>query len=349
MDEIKNKFWAVGGGKGGVGKTMVTLLLGASLARLGRKVILVDADLGGSNLHTFTGLRAPEYTLVDFISRKVDTIDEVVMDTPVENLRLICGADDIPGIANLKYAQKTRIFTHLKELEADIVLLDLGAGSSFTTLDFFLYAPNKIVVLTPQVTSIQNAYGFIKASLYRSLHKAFSKEKEALELIRRTSYSVEGEAIDSVARLFEALSLRGKGYQKTLMDCLNSLNIKLLVNMVTYPNEKDVSDIVKSVAKNYLSLEIENLGTIQYDDLLHDSVDHMAGILTNRKGGLASGHCNDIAHRILKNSNIQFHGANDRWPPPKIGGEKVVQQMTTIFRGRGFQNPILGESSADSF
>jgi flagellar biosynthesis protein FlhG len=303
MDEIKNKFWAVGGGKGGVGKSVVTFLLGASLARLGRKVILVDADLGGSNLHTFTGIRYPENTLADFISKRVETIDDVVMNTPVENLRLICGADDILGIANPNYTQKTRIFNHLKKLEADIILLDLGPGSSFTTIDFFLYAPNKIVVLTPQITSIQNAYGFIKASLYRRLTRAFSKENEALELVKRTSYLAQGETIDSVAKLFEAFSFLGNEYQKTLMNCLNTINIKLLVNMVTYPKEKNVSKIVKSVAKNYLSLEIENLGTIQYDNLLHDSINNLTGILTNRKGSVASSNFYEIADKILKNSN----------------------------------------------
>jgi flagellar biosynthesis protein FlhG len=303
MEEIKDKFWAVGGGKGGVGKTVVTLLLGASLARLGRKVILVDADLGGSNLHTFVGIRYPEHTLVDFINKRVDSLEQVVMDTPIENLRLICGADDILGIANPKYTQKTRLFSHLKRLEADIVLLDLGAGSSFTTIDFFLYAPNKIVVMTPQVTSIQNAYGFIKASLYRKLHEAFNRDDEALELLKRTSHVTEGETIDSMAKLFEAFNDLGEEYQKILMECLNEINIKLLVNMVNYPNEKNVSNIIRSVAKNYLNLEVESLGTIQYDTLLHESINNMVGLLNNRKGGVAANNFYEIACRMLQNCN----------------------------------------------
>jgi len=152
MDDPRSKMWAVGGGKGGVGKSLVTLLLGASLARFGRRVIMIDADLGGSNLHTLTGIRYPEYTLADFISRKVETLEQLVMETPVDNLRLISGADDILGIANPKFTQKGKLFAHIGKLEADFILLDLGAGSSFTTIDFFLYAPNKIVVVTPQVT-----------------------------------------------------------------------------------------------------------------------------------------------------------------------------------------------------
>ena len=199
--------WAVGGGKGGVGKSIVTLLLGASLARLGRRVIMVDADLGGSNLHTLTGLRYPEHTVADFISRKVETIEQLVADTPVKNLKLICGADDILGVANPKFAQKTRLFAHLERLKADIILLDLGAGSSFTTIDFFLYAPNKIVVVTPQVTSIQNAYGFIKSSLYRCFTRPSVRMLKPWTSSDGPATRLQGETIDSVAKLYDALSL----------------------------------------------------------------------------------------------------------------------------------------------
>jgi flagellar biosynthesis protein FlhG len=305
MDDLKSKMWAVGGGKGGVGKSLVTLLLGASLARLGRKVIMIDADLGGSNLHTLTGIRYPEHTLADFISRKVETIEELVVQTPVDNLKLICGADDILGIANPKSAQKARLFTHLKKLGADIILLDLGAGSSFSTIDFFLYAPNKIVVVTPQITSIQNAYGFIKSSLYRCLNQTFSKNLEALDLIKRAGYSVQVETIDSMAKLYDALKPLGDECQEMLFSCISQLNIKLLVNMVRDPKERNVSDIIKSVAKNYLGIEIEHFGIIQYDNVLDASINKMSGFLTSGKEYVANINFYDIAYKMVRDLTRQ--------------------------------------------
>lgn len=305
MDDLQGKMWAVGGGKGGVGKSLVTLLLGAALARLGRKVIMIDADLGGSNLHTLTGIRYPEYTLADFVSRKVETIEQIVVETPVDNLKLICGADDILGIANPKSAQKARLFRHLRKVEADIILLDLGAGTSFTTIDFFLYAPNKIVVVTPQVTSIQNAYGFIKSSLYRSLNQAFSKNSEVLALIKRASYSTQGETIDSIGRLHDALKPFGNGYQEMLFACIGGLNIKLLVNMVRDTKEKNVSDIIKSVAKNYLGLDIERFGVVPYDNLLNASINKMSGFLINGKESAANANFYDIAYKIVRDLTRQ--------------------------------------------
>ena len=285
-----------------MGKSLVTLLLGSCLARLGHKVIMIDADLGGSNLHMLTGMRYPEYTLADFISRKVETIEQLVVETPVDNLRLICGADDILGIANPKYAQKGRLFTHLKKLEADIILLDLGAGSSFTTIDFFLYAPNKIVVVTPQITSIQNAYGFIKSSLYRHLNQTFSKNQEALELIKRAGYSMQGETIDSMSKLYDALKPLGDEYQDMLLACIGKFNIKLLVNMVREAKEKNVSDIIRSVSKNYLGLDLEHLGIIQYDNVLNASINKMSGFLTGGIESIANMNFYDIAYKIVKES-----------------------------------------------
>ncbi len=302
MDEIRNKLWAIGGGKGGVGKSIVTIMLGASLAGQGKKVILVDADLGGSNLHTLVGIKYPLYTLADFINRQVENIKDVVMDTPVENMQLICGADDILGIANPKSTQKTRLFNHLKKLDADYIVLDLGAGASFTTMDFFLFAPNKICVLTPQITSIQNAYGFIKASLYRGLIQVFRNEPEAKELVKLASTAMSGENIDSIEKLKESLRSLDQQYESDLNTYLENLQMKIIINMVRNDREKEVGNIVKSVAENYLNLPLENYGFVPYDKILTNSINQMSEFLQNRKDSISSLSFYDITGNIIRNS-----------------------------------------------
>ena len=303
MDKIDNKLWAIGGGKGGVGRSIMSLMLGTSLARQGKKVILVDADIGASNLHTLAGIRYPLYTLADFINNQVENLENIVIDTPVENMQLICGADDMPGIVNPDSIQQTRLFNQLKRLEADYVILDLGAGASFITLDFFLFAPNKICVLTPQITSIQNAYGFIKASLYRGLMQVFSREPEAKELIRLASSAVEDESIDSMDKLKESLRNLDQQYETDLNAFLESLQIKTIINMVREDRERDVGNIVKSVAFNYLSLPLENYGFVPYDRILSNSINKMAEFLKNRKDSLSSVSFHDIAGNIIRNGN----------------------------------------------
>ncbi|MBN1114515.1 MAG: P-loop NTPase, partial [Oligoflexia bacterium] len=115
----KREIWAVGGGKGGVGKSLIAANLGIMLARRMKKVVLVDLDLGGANLHTCLGVELPRTTLSDFIDRRVETLQDLVIETSIKGLGLISGAQDSLGIANLKHSQKQRFINKLLELDSD--------------------------------------------------------------------------------------------------------------------------------------------------------------------------------------------------------------------------------------
>jgi flagellar biosynthesis protein FlhG len=136
------KIVAVGGGKGGVGKSTVSILLAFWFARMGKQTILVDADLGGANLHTFMGIKNPPRTLNDFVTKRYDTLEEICIDTELENLRLIGGASDILSLANIHVSQKAKLIQNLARLNADYVVLDLGAGTP-TTCWIFFWSPIK--------------------------------------------------------------------------------------------------------------------------------------------------------------------------------------------------------------
>jgi len=335
MDELRNRLWAIGGGKGGVGKSIVSIMLGSSLARKGKKVVLVDADLGGSNLHTLAGIRYPLYTLADFIARRVEKIEDVMINTPVENLKLICGADDILGIANPKSTQKARLFNNLKKLDADFIILDLGAGTSFTTIDFFLYAPNKIVVFTPQITSIQNAYGFIKSSLYRAINRTFAKDYGCHDLIKSACTATEGSSIDSIDKLKAALQERDPQFEAKLEQCLAEMHLKVIVNMVRETREREVGQIVKTVAKNYLSLSLDTVGIVQYDRILSKSINNMAAFLAERRDSTVSQDFYDISNTIIKLSMSQPPVPPAELPPQACDDVPVQEQES-----EGIDEPV---------
>ena len=128
----QQKIWAIGGGKGGVGRSILTLTLGLWLAKFRKKVVVVDADLGGANLNILLGIRYPSVTLWDFITKKVKKIDDILIDTPHENLSLICGSDDILGLSNPKYTQRMRLLNHLSTLSNRVTSWTSG---SFTILN----------------------------------------------------------------------------------------------------------------------------------------------------------------------------------------------------------------------
>ncbi len=163
------KLVAVGGGKGGIGKSLVSANLGIALAQKGATVALIDADLGGANLHTCLGVPQPDISLSDFINHRVDKLEGALVPTGVERLQLISGAQDMLDAANPKHGQKARLLRNMRSLDVDFVILDLGAGTAFNVLDFFLAADLGLCVLLPEPTSIENAYRFIKAAFFRRL------------------------------------------------------------------------------------------------------------------------------------------------------------------------------------
>ncbi len=296
----RNRLWAVGGGKGGVGKSVFTLLLATSLAKRGVNVVLVDADLGGPNLHSLLGTRQSTRGLADFIDRRVETLAEVAEPTKIPNLRLINSAEELLGIANPKFAQKTRLLTHLDRLDADVILLDLGAGTSTTVLDFYLYAANKIAVVAPQVTSIQNAYGFIKAAVFRKLTRVFSRDAEALELVNEAANPGNGSSIRSLADLRGAIAALGFDQQLLMTRAMDELQMSLVLNMVREPRERNVANVVRGVAQKYLDITPDVLGIVEFDPELERAINTMPAFLTGNRPSKARVGVYDITNRVLK-------------------------------------------------
>ena len=177
------EIWAIGGGKGGVGKSFVAGNLGILLAQRGFRVILADLDLGGANLHTWLGVNTPEQGVSEFVDRQVEQIHELLIPTSIPQLRLISGARDGVEIANLKHTQKMRFLMALKRLDTDFIIMDLGAGTAYNTIDFFLLAEKQLMVVIPEPTSIENAYRFLKNSFYRKLRHTSSSFGLRLSLI----------------------------------------------------------------------------------------------------------------------------------------------------------------------
>ena len=125
------KIIAVGGAKGGVGKSMLAANLAVGLALLDQKVVLADLDLGGADVHLYTGVKSLSKTWIDFLDKKVDSLQDILTPTAFKGLSLIGGDSSKLGSANLPYSQKLKIMRHLKELETDYLIRPLMARISF--------------------------------------------------------------------------------------------------------------------------------------------------------------------------------------------------------------------------
>lgn len=310
MDDRKNqlllkkkaKIWAVGGGKGGVGKSLVSILLAAELARQGQKTILVDADLGGANLHTMMGIKSPVRSLNDFVTRKYGSMQEVCIQTTVNNLQLVCGASEILSLANPQYAQKSKIVQHLVNLSADHVILDLGAGASYNVLDFFLIAANPIVVITPQPISIQNAYAFVRNTIYRKLSRMASKRTALQELIKMAMDPKNENQMRTIYDLFEAVNKAyGLEMANRIKKAVSEIRPLLITNMARDKRDNNAGRIIQLVAEKYLTVQAEELGAIKYDPNIENLVSQMQPVNALPKDSAARKDIATILNRLINN------------------------------------------------
>ena len=261
----------MGGGKGGVGKTLVTANFAITLAKAGARVVLVDLDLGGANLHTCLGVEASDKTLTDVFSPNIKSLQELALPTIVPNLSLISGAQDAMNVANLPHAQKQKLLNKLRQLPADYILLDLGAGTSFNTLDFFLAADVGILTVLPEPTSIENAYRFIKSAFYRKL-KNIEYLYDARSLIDSTMNRKNELKIKSPADLIRNLETLYPEVGMKIRNSLNDFEMKLVVNQTRTEIDSEVGFGVRNVCKKYFGFNIDYLGCLEYDSAVWQSV-----------------------------------------------------------------------------
>lgn len=262
---------AIGGGKGGIGKSLLSANLGIALAQRGAKVVLVDADLGGANLHTCLGVPQPQVTLSDFVERRVSSVDELLVPTGVERLALVSGASDGLEAANPKHSQKVKLLRHLKSLDVDYVMLDLGAGTSFNVLDFFLLAETGVVVMLPEPTSIENAYRFIKAAFFRRL-QGLAPDGDFAARVGAAIAPRDGSSARSPWDVVTDLRAEDPAAATRLEHALGGFHPWVVINQARTRADFDVGPTVASAWKKFFGLDLGYLGSVSHDDSVWQAV-----------------------------------------------------------------------------
>lgn len=295
------KILAIGGGKGGAGKSVFSTIMAFWLARTGNRTVLMDLDLGGANLHTLLGIKSPDRTLNDFITRRFGELEDICIDTSEKNLRLISGASDVLSLANPHFSQKIKLMTHLSRLDADCVVLDLGAGTSFNVLDFFLIAHKKIIVLTPEPTSIQNAYIFVRNAVYRKLSRLSSKNPSLQALIKIAMDPKNVLKIRTIKELFQFIEESDENnIIEVLKKEIGDIHLGVVTNMVKNEKEENAGRIVQIVAEKYLTIPSTDLGCVSYDNHIRKMVSDMVPLINLDQSSQAFGNVYEIANKLSR-------------------------------------------------
>ena len=302
---IKNKeILAIGGGKGGVGKSFLASNLGIILAKSNRETVLIDGDLGGANLHTCLGIPAPEATFSDFVNNPTTRIHDVLLRTSLEHLSLISGAQDFLGIANPKYSQKLKIIRAIQSLDADFIILDLGAGTSFNTLDFFLLADKGVIVVLPEPTSIENAYRFIKSAFYRKL-KLVAARPEVREVIDWAMDKKNDLGLRAPVELLDYIKRMDPVSGVEMEEMMESFRPRLVLNQVRSVGDIRIGFSIQSACQKFFGIQVDFVGYIENDDQIWQSIRKRQPVALNGDYLKTVRHLRTISYNLLGNHQLK--------------------------------------------
>ena len=235
------------------------------LAKRGKRVVLADLDVGGADAHILFGLLNPPLTLTDFVERRVERLEDVLQPISAHPfLQLIPGTGDTLATANLPYAKKKRLIRHFRQLQADVIIVDIGAGTSYHALDFFLMADHYLTVATPDPTSVLDLYRFIKLAAIRRVLSAFLSRDVVSETLSERDFC-------SIEEVIQAVGETDPNARETASRTLQGFQPHLIVNRVSGKSRVNVLQL-KKLLKEYVGGELAMLGEIPDDPAMTRAV-----------------------------------------------------------------------------
>ncbi|ACM61226.1 flagellar biosynthesis protein FlhG [Caldicellulosiruptor bescii] len=255
----QSKVVTITSGKGGVGKTNLTVNLAIALKKMGKRVLIIDADLGLSNVEVLLGT-SPKYNVKDVLEGKKD-IFSIVEEGPL-GINFISGGSGIVDLANLDEERLLRLIecAQLINKSFDVVLIDTGAGISRNVMEFVMMSDEVIVITTPEPTSITDAYAIIKAIIARDFNHKINL------LVNRVNGVKEAEEIffrlNSVIKRFLQREVEYIGYIEENSIVSKSV-IKQVPFMISYEKSnisRQVENVAMKLVKSSENVEEKNRG-----------------------------------------------------------------------------------------
>ena len=262
---------ALGGGKGGVGKTFLAANLSAILARAGARVIAVDTDVEGANLHTWLGVAQPRASLADFVAGRVQDPLDLVIATPTPNLGLIAGTHGNLAASQPEPSRRIELLQRLRRLPCDFVFVDCGAGAHAATIDYFLVGDDGVLVVHPEPTSLENAYSFLRAAFYRRMQLVMQKH-DVRERVREAMDQRNVRGIQTPLDLLREVETMDPEEGRRFAKSMRSFRPRIVVNEVESAEEIKLGFSVRSVCRKFFGIEADYIGYVNRDPAVREAV-----------------------------------------------------------------------------
>ena len=299
---------AIGGGKGGVGKSILSANIAAFLGQAGFKVLIVDLDLGSANLHTYFGLGMPKKSLTDFILHNKYSFSEILLQTSAPGVALAAGGKDESWLDVSDFG--TGVFQNFwdsilrskQNLGVDIIILDLGAGTHRHTIDFFTSAHMGIITVLPEPTSIENAYSFLKASMWRLIENVGMQSNSCAvaDEVKEALFNPKNYARNKcfVNKLIE-LRNTFPSFIDQIFQALQGRQIGFVVNQIRSQRDIEIGGSMETVSKSYFGFNTRALGYMNYDDAAWKSLRNQRLLVLDFPHCILSKRINEVSKNML--------------------------------------------------
>lgn len=287
---------AVASGKGGTGKSLVAANVGIFLATLGRRVVVVDAAFGSANLHQFVGVPRPHHTLAQLLANASVPVDQVIVDTGIPSLGLLAAEGDPATAANPKSAQVNKLIARLRQIDADVVVLDLAGGTAGTTLDLFLVADAGVVVVVPEPPAVELGYRLMRAAFVRRLRKVGIGAAADFPADELRMY--EG-GIPSPIDIRDRARDLDEGLADRVDAEMRRFRPRLVVNMARSKADMALcGDLARAVQRRF-GVPVDPLGYLEYDDAVSVSVRRRRPLLVEHPESRVARCLEKVARRLV--------------------------------------------------
>jgi len=303
----KKRLIAVGGAKGGIGKSVMAANLGVLLHSLGVKTTLVDLDLGGANLHLYCGATSLPHSLNDVLQGAVPTLQDIMIPTKF-GPALIGGDSSRLGAANISFYHKRKLIKMVQALPGDVIILDLGGDTSFNILDFFLAADVPLVLTTTDPASYLQAYNFIKQALYRRLNRLFEdplepglpKNHQLQKLIFHATQGAGDQKVTHIQELLAQVRQSFPDYFPLIRRHLSAFQPYLMLNLTADDIlTAQVVSRIQQVAERMLQVTVRYVGALPYSEEVRASTLSLVPVVSQQPQGPLADALYHIARKIL--------------------------------------------------
>jgi flagellar biosynthesis protein FlhG len=307
------RFIAVGGGRGGVGKSLVAVNLAVYFAQLGKSVVLADADASGSNLHSHFGLKAARAE-PDLSEGGPQAIRQSLVATTVPGLAILPFPHDAvgPSLA-LRTGRKMRWLTALRALPAEYLVVDVGPGLSDMALDLMLAADVRVAVTVPEPPAIEATYRFIRAAFRRKLKRTLVRDKLRSGLLDRALSELG--ALPAPIDLVHKLAKMDRPLAELAWSQCAQLRVQLVVNQTRVRTDVELGSWMSGLVSRHYGVWLDELGHVEHDDTVWLTVRRNKPLLVDSPASKSARNVERIARRVVALAGAKAGAAPEPFSP----------------------------------